>query len=234
MNKDFYSIFSLSDSAIVVDFGNVINEKINQKALNLAYAIGRAAFAGIKDIVPAYSSVTVHYDVVEILKHSSGETAFSIMKESLKKLLQQENENTEEQQRQIKIPVCYDEEFGWDLKDIAKVTKLTVEEIIQIHTSKKYKVFMVGFLPGFAYMGEVDPRIAMPRKAEPRTKISQGYVGIAGIQTGIYPLTSPGGWQIIGRTPLQLFNRENENPVLFKAGDEVEFFSITANEFYNY
>ena len=108
------------------------------------------------------------------------------------------------------------------------------DEIVRLHTERIYKVYMIGFLPGFAYMGEVDERIAMPRKQQPRTNVEAGSVGIAGIQTGIYPLTSPGGWQIIGKTPMKLFDKEKEDAVLLQPGDEINFYSITENEFANY
>ena len=136
--------------------------------------------------------------------------------------------------RLIKIPVCYAPTFGWDLAEIAAQTGLLLSEIIEIYTSVKYKVYMIGFLPGFAYMGEVDERIAVPRKREPRLKIEPGCVGIAGRQTGIYPLASPGGWQIVGRTPLKLFDKNKSEAVLLKAGDEIQFFSISEDEFENY
>ena len=128
------------------------------------------------------------------------------------------------------IPVCYDDEFAIDLPWIAEQKNLTREEIVLLHSSRQYHVYMLGFLPGFSYMGEVDERIVVPRKPEP-LPISAGSVGIAGKQTGIYPLNSPGGWQIIGRTPLKMFNKDNDEPCLLKAGDSVEFYSITIDEF---
>jgi len=130
----------------------------------------------------------------------------------------------------IRIPVCYDNEFAIDLPWIAEQKSLTREEIIRLHSSRQYHVYMLGFLPGFSYMGEVDEKIIVRRKPEPQ-QILAGSVGIAGKQTGIYPLNSPGGWQIIGRTPLKMFNKDNIEPCLLKAGDAVEFYSITSEEF---
>ena len=132
--------------------------------------------------------------------------------------------------RLIKVPICYDEEFGIDLDRIAKEKKLSKEEIIQLHTGKKYKVYMLGFLPGFPYMGAVDEKIAMPRKAQP-IMVTGGSIGIAGKQTGIYPFTSPGGWNIIGITPLRLFDQSKDEPTLLRTGDLVEFYSISKDEF---
>jgi inhibitor of KinA len=131
----------------------------------------------------------------------------------------------------VTVPVCYDMEFGNDLNYIASQNNISPEEIIHYHTSGIYRVYMLGFLPGFAYMGEVNEKIISPRKQQP-VQVQAGSVGIAGKQTGIYPFTSPGGWQIIGRTPLTLFDKKNtEQPTIFKAGDKVKFISISKDEF---
>lgn len=229
-----YSILPVGDSALVIDFGNVIEEHVNRKVSAIAHAFKEAAIEGIKDVVPAYSSVTVHYDITKVVKPGSIRSAFETLKDKAEKLLLKHTEHSTQQIRKLKIPVCYTSKYGWDLDDIALHAKITIEEVVKLHTSRTYRVYMVGFLPGFAYMAEVDERIALPRKSEPRQQIPEGCVGIAGKQTGIYPLTSPGGWQIIGRTPVKLFDKNKADPVLFAAGDEVEFFSITEDEFDNY
>lgn len=234
MQQKPYSISPLGDSALFIDFGNVIDESINRKVLALSLAFQKASLVGIRDVVPAYSSITIHYDIAAVIKHAMTKSAFTEIKNQLESLLLKQNESSYKQTTSLKIPVCYAEKYAWDLNDVALQTKLTVEEVVQLHTSRKYRVYMVGFLPGFAYMGEINERIAVPRKSEPRLQIEEGYVGIAGKQTGIYPLTSPGGWQIIGRTPVKLFDKNKEHPVLFAPGDEVEFFAITENEFDNY
>lgn len=228
-----YSITPLGDSALTVDFGNIISDKINNKVLSLVYALEEARLPHIKDIVPAYSSVSVFYDVVVLRKMHKNKGAFHFMSKQLEALLSQSFKTVVGKIRTIEIPVCYSSKYGLDLVNISEQTKLPVAEIIRLHSSKKYKVYMIGFLPGFAYMGNVDERIAVPRKLEPRIKIEAGFVGIAGKQTGIYPVASPGGWQIIGRTPLKLFDKEEE-PVFFRAGDEVQFYAITEDEFDNY
>ncbi len=233
MSKKSYTIVPLGDSALTINFGNVIDVSINKEVISLYHLIKAAPWFGVKDVVPAYSTLTIHYDVVAVLKSYSCVSAFDAMKNKLDGLLLQKR-SAAKPSRSIKIPVCYTEKYALDLQEITMLTNLSFAEIVQIHISRKYRVYMVGFLPGFAYMGEVDERIAVPRKQEPRVKIEEGFVGIAGKQTGIYPLTSPGGWQIIGRTPLKLFDKEKEDPVLFKAGDEVAFFSITEDEFENY
>lgn len=234
MKKEDFSICSLGDSALVIDFGNVISEALNQRALLIAEVIKQAAINGIDDVVPAYSSVTVHYDATKIMRHSNSSSVFQTLKNIFKNLLSEHVEVFAKKGRKIAIPVCYALKYAWDLKDVAHFADMSCEEVIQLHISRSYKIYMIGFLPGFPYMGEVDERIAMTRKTAPRMQIDEGSVGIAGKQTGIYPLTSPGGWQIIGRTPVKLFDKTKEQPVLLEPGDEVEFFSITEHEFENY
>jgi inhibitor of KinA len=234
MKGAIYSIFPLGDSAIIIDFGNTIEMGVNQKVLALCDSVEAAGIAGVLDIVPAYSSVTVHYDVCRIVKSNTTTTAYSALKDNLQKLVSASVEKVFTQSRKLRIPVCYHPTYGLDLGEVALFANMTVEEAVHLHTSRTYTVFMVGFLPGFAYMGEVDERIALPRKSEPRLEIKAGSVGIAGRQTGIYPLTSPGGWQIIGRTPVKSFDKTKAEPVLFTAGDKVEFFSITEDEFDRY
>ena len=229
-----YSISSLGDSAVIIDFGNTIEWYINQKVLALCHALEAAAIVGVLDVVPAYSSITVHYDVSRIVKPNTATAAYSALKDNLQKLVSASVENVFTDSRKLRIPVCYNSTFGPDLKEVALFAKTTVQEVIHLHTSRTYNVFMVGFLPGFAYMGEVNERIAMARKPEPRLQIEAGSVGIAGKQTGIYPLTSPGGWQIIGRTPVKTFDKTRAEPVLFTAGDQVEFYSISEDEFDRY
>jgi inhibitor of KinA len=139
--------------------------------------------------------------------------------------------NTNEVNRLVRIPVCYEPFFAPDIEALANQKSITLHQLITLHTSVTYKVFMIGFLPGFPYMGEVDSSLEASRHLQPRKAVAAGSVGIAGKQTGIYPLTSPGGWQIIGRTPLRLFDVNRENAVLLQPGDSVQFYSITANEF---
>ena len=232
--KSAYSIFPLGDNAILIDFGNELNENVNQKLLAIFRKIKDQNLPGVLDVVPAYSSLTIHYDVMKIFDKARGKSVFDIITDQLKKIVEDDAEISFEENRKISIPVCYDDEFGLDLIYLANEKKLSVEEVIQLHTAKTYRVYMIGFLPGFAYMGTVDQRIQMPRKENPRTNVKAGSVGIAGAQTGIYPLQSPGGWQIIGRTPMQLFNKEKTEPVLLQPGDEIEFFSISKHEFRDY
>ncbi len=229
-----YSIFPLGDNAILIDFGNELNESINQKLLAIFRKIKEQNIPGVLDVVPAYSSLTIHYDLMKIFEKAGGRAVFDFITDQVKKIIEDNTEISFEENRKISIPICYDEEFGIDLSYLADEKNLSVEDVIQLHIDKAYRVYMIGFLPGFAYMGEVDQKIQIPRKENPRTQIEAGSVGIAGGQTGIYPLQSPGGWQIIGRTPLQLFNKEKTEPVLLQPGDQIKFFSISKYEFRNY
>jgi len=227
-----YHIFPLGDSAITVDFGNTINEAINNEIIARFNELKHDPLPGMIEAVPAYSSLTIYYDVVKVRKTiPSGHTAFEAIKLQLEQRLQLPAQQKNVAARLIKIPVCYDGEYAPDMQQLTTKKNITADEVIQIHTSKTYKVYMLGFLPGFAYMGEVDERIAMPRKQQP-VNVMAGSVGIAGRQTGIYPLASPGGWQIIGRTAVKLFDANKEEPALLRAGDTVQFYSITKNDFY--
>jgi inhibitor of KinA len=242
-----YRIFPLGDTAITIDFGNVIDETINSHVLALFHQLRLHPLPGMIEAVPAYSSLTVYYDVFGINKTgTAGKTVYDFLSGQLDERLKHEVKEDNEVPRLVNIPVCYESEFAPDLEYLAKEKNKSVEEVVSIHTSKQYRVYMLGFLPGFAYMGEVDERIVMPRKLQPVT-VATGSVGIAGKQTGIYPLISPGGWQIIGRTPLKLFDaapskspppvggETSEGPLcLLKPGDNVQFISISKNEFESY
>jgi inhibitor of KinA len=226
-----YRIFPLGDSAITIDFGNCINETINKEVIARFNQLQQDPLPGLIEAVPAYSSLTVYYDMMALKKKTTpGKTVFEWMKQQLEERLLKQFQQNQIAERLIKVPVCYDEEFAPDLQHLAATKNISVDELIQSHTAKPYKVYMLGFLPGFAYMGEVDEKITMPRKPQP-VNIEAGSVGIAGKQTGIYPLASPGGWQIIGKTPLKLFDAGKEEPTLLRAGDTVQFYSISKIEF---
>ena len=226
-----YRIFPLGDAAVTVDFGNKIDESINSEVIARFKQLQEEPFPGMIETVPAYSSYTVYYDILAVRFSDPSVNAFETVKKELEKRLACGVDHDDSDQRLVRIPVCYDHAYAPDIHYLAAEKKLTVEEVVAIHTGKKYKVYMLGFLPGFSYMGEVDERIAMPRKPQPHT-VAAGAVGIAGRQTGIYPLTSPGGWQIIGRTPLKLFTPGNEkDPAALRPGDTVRFYSIGKHEF---
>jgi inhibitor of KinA len=226
-----YSIFPLGDSALTIDFGNIISEDINQKVLRLFHHLKIMADEMIIDLVPAYSSLTVYYDAASF--YSLEKTAFETVADKLEELFLRAPDIPEQKTNFFEIPVCYSKKFGIDIEYLSQQNDIPIEQIIHLHTSKTYKVYMLGFLPGFTYMGEVDHRIAIARKPTP-VKLFAGAVGIAGMQTGIYPLESPGGWQIIGKTPVKVFKKEDNSPVLFQPGDGVKFYAITEYEFENY
>jgi inhibitor of KinA len=229
-----YQLFGLGDTALVVDFGNRIDEDLNRRVLRYATALKEAAIPGTIEIVPAYSSITLYYDPLTISKSvPTGTSIQAWVKEKLTQALVLNLAVPTAEERQIRIPVCYAEEYAPDLAALAARKNLSPDDVIRIHSSQNYRVYMLGFLPGFTYMGKVEESIAIPRKTQP-VPVQAGSVGIAGRQTGIYPLASPGGWYIIGRTPLRLFDPSRENPVLLAPGDHVQFFTISKDEFTDY
>jgi inhibitor of KinA len=190
------------------------------------------SFVGMKEIVTAYSSITLFIDLLLLRPAlNKSESAFDYTGRKLTEAYEKAEVEETPSTAFIKIPVCYDKECGPDLDFISNEKEISVEEIIAIHTSRIYRVYMIGFLPGFAYMGKIDERIQVPRKKQPRQKVEKGSVGIAGMQTGVYPLESPGGWQLIGRTPFSLFNPQQEQVLPLAAGSQVQFFSISFQEY---
>jgi inhibitor of KinA len=222
----------LNETALLVSFGNCIDESINDKVIALHHAFTKTPFAGFIETVPAFSSLAVFYNLPVVRKNiAQGKTAFEFVKNITEKLIANPDTSTVLQTETInKIPVYYN---GEDLEALANMKSLKPEELIAIHCALVYRVYMIGFLPGFAYMGKLDGRIAAPRRLSPRILVPAGSVGIAGSQTGIYPFASPGGWQLIGQTPLKIFDSRKKTPCLFKAGDHVKFIAINKNEFDN-
>jgi inhibitor of KinA len=225
-----YKISSLGDSALLVDFGNCIDEEINKYIIHLAAEININKPTGVIEAVPAYSSLAVFYNVIQLKKSNDQISAFENAKQFIENQISSLPPINSQSSTLIRIPVCYEHGCGMDMERVSKISGLTIHDVIDLHTSKPYRVYMIGFLPGFAYMGEVDNRINIPRKSNVST-VPAGSVGIAGKQTGIYPLNSPGGWNIIGRTPIRMFLPENNPPVHVKAGDTVQFYPISYDEF---
>jgi KipI family sensor histidine kinase inhibitor len=211
------------DKAIGLEFGNCISEEINEKIRAMTIAIETKNIDGIVEVVPTYRSLMVHYNPL-ILEYN----------ELLERLqaLEEELENIELPAPQvIEIPTLYSGEYGPDIENVAKHNGLTAEEVINIHTCGEYLIYMLGFTPGFPYLGGMDERISTPRLETPRTKIKGGSVGIAGSQTGIYSIDSPGGWQLIGWTPVKLYDANAEKPILLKAGNYIKFKAIDEKEY---
>jgi inhibitor of KinA len=222
--KDF-SIHPLSEDAVIIHFGH---KNQNIKVQNAIYQIEKFPFLGLIELVPAYHTLTVYYDPFLV----SGSFPFEKVKIHLETILKPIDSTTVASNRYIEIPVCYESDFAPDLKELANSNKLTVEEAIHLHSCVVYDVVFLGFSPGFPFLKGLNEKLYFPRKTIPRLKVHQGSVGIAGKQTGIYSLNSPGGWQIIGRTPIKLFNILKDPPTLLKAGDKVKFYPISQRDFY--
>jgi inhibitor of KinA len=220
--RDF-RIVPAGDAAIVVEFEARIDPSVNARTIACADAIQAAAIAGVRDVVPTYRSVAVYFDPLR--------TNIEALESCLENAAARPVSSSATARPVVRIPVCYGREFGPDLEAVAAFTRMSESEVIAVHTAVTYRVFMLGFVPGFAYMGTVDERIAMKRHATPRVRVPACSVGIAGVQTGIYPSETPGGWQLIGRTPLKPFDPDRSEPFLMKAGDSVQFYAIDLGEF---
>ena len=220
---DKIKFLTAGDSAIVMEFGNTIEKEINAKIAAVVENLKKKNIDGILDILPTYRSILINYDPVKI--------SYSEMVETLKGLSKSDKANQSDEVRLIEIPTLYGKEYGPDIEFVAENANLSVDEVIKIHSGTDYLVYMMGFMPGFTYLGGLDPRIATPRLKSPRLKIEPGSVGIAANQTGMYPLESPGGWQLIGRTPLKLYDDTKEPPVFIQAGDYIRYIPIDEKKY---
>jgi len=213
----------VGDAALLVEFGDQIDEAVNRRVHALAQVLAQDTVPGLGEAVPTYRSLLVHYNPLRW----DYQGVVSLVREQV----QRAKVIPLAEPRLVAIPTVYGGEFGPDLEYVAEHSGLSVQEVVCIHCGAVYRVFMMGFTPGFPYLGSVDKAIATPRLATPRTRVPAGSVGIAGLQTGIYPIESPGGWQIIGRTPLTLFDPHQDPPTLLSAGDQVRFVPISEAEF---
>ena len=213
------------DKAIFVEFGDGVDPEVNRRVWHLMLATQKARIPGVIEMVPTYRSLLVYFEPLQIRAQKLQETLYSLVRQLVESELPKP--------KLVEIPTVYGDECGPDLQFVASYNNLNVSEVVQIHTATPYLIYMIGFMAGFPYLGGMSPRIATPRLETPRMKIPAGSVGIAGSQTGIYPAESPGGWRLIGRTPLQLFDPSQEPPALFQAGDYLIFVSITPEEFSN-
>src|SRR4051794_31435255 len=219
-------IFPLGDSAITIEFGNDISVELNQRAIALANVIEEHPFPGFTEAVPAYASTTVFYDLTEVRRaFPDASTAFLAVEKLIQAAVAAYTADDDPAQLSVaEIPVHFDAASSPDLEYVAEQSRLSTKEVVDLFTSRVYRVFMLGFLPGFTYMAEVDPLIATPRRQSPRHSVPKGSIGIAGRQTGIYSLESPGGWQIIGRTDADIFTPDAERPAVLNPGDRVRFY----------
>ena len=224
-----FRIVAAGDAAFIVELENRIDPVVNDTAIALAKAIQTAAVPGVRDVVPTYRSVAIHFDPLR--------TDYDALVARVNRWMEDGSPYRSETRPAhgdtppVRVPVCYAIEFGPDLADVAAFAAVSEAEAVRLHTSRIYRVFMLGFMPGFPYMGIVDQRIAAPRLSIPRVRVPVGSVGIAGMQTGIYSVSTPGGWRIIGRTPLKPFDLSRGEPVLFKPGDAVQFYAIDPDEY---
>ncbi len=221
-------IFPIADDALVVEFGHDLSLALHEQVCQLDRALAAQPFTGLQETVPAYASLGVFYAPDLVARaYPTFPSAQAAVISYLEHLLRILPPPTVFPRRQITLPVCYDLRCGPDLPFVAQQHGLSVEEVIACHANVVYRVFMLGFLPGFAYLGLVDARIATPRRPTPRPRVPAGSVGIAGRQTGIYPTDSPGGWQLIGRTPVRMFDPYAPQPTRLRPGDEVRFYPIS-------
>lgn len=216
-------ILTAGDSALLIEFGKEINPETNRKITAIVQLMREQHIEGIVDVIPAFCSLLINYDP-RVLSYEE-------LKERMENLLKMETKTETTRKRIFEIPVCYGGEYGPDIDNIAEHEGLSVNEVIKIHSSKDYLIYMLGFLPGFTYLGGLDERIHTPRLASPRLTIRAGSVGIGGSQTGIYPLNSPGGWQLMGLTPVRTYDPERQTPILVEAGDYIRFIPIDEEEF---
>jgi inhibitor of KinA len=231
--KDFQGVqvYPLGDAAIVLQFGDTISQHTHLTIQAFTAALEQHPFAGFREYVPAFTTVTVYYDPW-IVSRQGLQDPYARVQQALAQLLHQmKAQPAQARTKVVEIPVCYGGKWGPDLELVAALNEISPEEVIQLHAREEYLVYMIGFAPGFPYLGGMNDRIAAARKDKPRSKVPAGSVGIAGKQTGIYPISSPGGWQLIGRTPLVLFDPRRESPSLLQAGDHIRFVPITEKEF---
>ena len=218
-----FRIVPAGESALFVEFAERIDPEINARAIACADAIQAAQLAGVRDVVPTYRSVAVYFDPLH--------TDHDALAACLARAADQPVTPASAARDPVRIPVCYGGDLGPDLAEVASFAGMAESDVVQAHSGGTYRVFMLGFVPGFAYLGIVDARIAAPRRQTPRVRVPAGAVGIAGMQTGVYSADTPGGWQLIGRTPLKPFDPSRGDPFLMKAGDAVQFYAIDRDEY---
>ena len=227
-----YEVHPLGDRAILIEFGKEINEWNYEWVRKMSNLLENAAPEWLIEMVPSYTTLTLFYSPEYLFKSfQENEYPYQVISRELRRLFMYSEPEMESKERTIEIPVYYGGEFGPDLVHVAETNHLSEKEVIDIHSNGDYLVYMIGFAPGFPFMGGMAKKIATPRKLSPRKVIPAGTVGIAGEQTGIYPISTPGGWQLIGRTPLRLFNPDSQTPALLQAGDRIKFKSIDYAEY---
>ncbi len=225
MYKNF-KYLAVGDRGLLVELGTNISLEVNRKVHTLNRVISKLHLKGVEECVPTYRSLLIYFDPEE--------TSVERLADTIKGLeIDFDSCKVETRKQVVEVPVAYGGTFGPDLDFVAKYHRLDVEDVVQIHSGREYTVYMIGFVAGFPYLGKVADEIATPRLETPRMQVPQGSVGIAGSQTGIYPCESPGGWQIIGRTPIELFCARKNPPTVVEPGDTVKFKPVEKVEFEN-
>ena len=224
-----WRIRPMGDGCLIIEFGQKVNTATNQLVHAVADHLQKHPPKGVVDIVPCFTTVALHY-WPEALAHGSA-SPYQQLKGAVGALLAGGITASQHAARVVEIPVCYGGEFGPDLQEVAKVCRLTPDQVVALHVASDSMVFMLGFAPGNPYAGGLDPKIAVPRRATARTSVSEGTVAIANGQTVIYPMQSPGGWNLIGRTPLKLFDPASTPPCLLQPGDRLRFVEISRPQF---
>ncbi len=227
MGDTEFHIAQTSECSALISFAEEISERVNQKVRILCDYFEEHSFDGWIECVPYFNSVGIRYNPMRV----NHPTPYEAVKAQLEEVLEKLDFDCAYEAHIVEIPVCYGGEAGPDIEHVAQVHQLTVEEVIALHTQGSYLVYMIGFAPGFPYLGGLSEKLHTPRRETPRTAIPAGSVGIAGMQTGVYPIETPGGWQIIGRTPLQLFDWNSEAKTLLKCGDIAKFYPISYAEY---
>ena len=216
-------ILTAGDSSLLIEFGNEISPEINRRIAAVVELMREQHIEGVVDVIPAFCSLLVNYD--------PRVAGYEKMKKRLESLVRVDIKVGQTKRKIFEIPVLYGGEYGPDLASIADHAGISEDEVVLIHSSKDYLIYMLGFLPGFCYLGGLDERIHTPRLSNPRLRIRAGSVGIGGSQTGIYPLDSPGGWQLMGMTPIKTYDPEREIPILVEAGNYIRFVPIDEEQY---
>ena len=224
-----WRILPMGDCCLMIELGQKIDLEINRTVQSIAKYLLDHPLNGVVDIVPAFTTVAIHYRPDAFAKGDL--LPYQQLTEEIETILEKDFGQSEADSRVIDIPVCYGGEYGEDLDDVAAKCKLSPDEVIRIHGESPHMIFMLGFAPGFPYIGGLDPRLSLPRRQTPRTSVPGGSVAITGTQSAVYPMQLPGGWNLIGRTPLKLFDFKGEQPCLLQPGDRVRFVPISPEQF---
>lgn len=227
MQGNEFKIIQSSETSVVIEFGDKIDENINKIIRIFCEYLDENPIYGFVEYIPYFTSVSIIYDPMKLNKKEP----FKYVEMKIKEIISNLDFSGEYEEHVVEIPVCYGNELGPDIEIVAQTNNLTVEDVINIHSNGRYLVYMIGFAPGFPYLGGLSEKIFTPRRETPRIAIPEGSVGIAGVQTGIYPIETPGGWQIIGRTPIKLFDLNSNSKTLLKCGDIVKFYPISYKEY---